>query len=204
MTRLYDVTTLDIQVFTNAKVLGALEQNLPAAGGTLAGCWVSDIGDLSRVMILREFPDAGTLIEARERMLLADDPLGVGQWTLSLQSGTYGLFPFLPEIAPAKLGPCYEMRTYCLKHGSLAPTVEGWRGAVAARHALSPLVGAMYALDGAVPRFLNIWAYSSTDERNRLRAEAVRQGIWPPAGGPAHLTTMSSSIYVPAAFSPLQ
>ena len=62
----------------------------------------------------------------------------------------------------------------------------------------------MYALDGTVPRFLNIWPYKSVDERSRIRAEAVKDGIWPPKGGPAHLTTMESTIYVPAPFSPLR
>jgi hypothetical protein len=68
----------------------------------------------------------------------------------------------------------------------------------------SPLIGAMYALDGTVPRFLNIWPYKSVDERSRIRAEAVKDGIWPPKGGPAHLTTMESTIYMPAPFSPLR
>jgi hypothetical protein len=62
----------------------------------------------------------------------------------------------------------------------------------------------MYSLDGTVPRFLNIWAYAGVDERSRIRAEAVKDGVWPPKGGPAHLTTMESTIYVPAPFSPLR
>src|SRR3546814_14351739 len=62
---------------------------------------------------------------------------------------------------------------------------------------LSHLVGAMYALDGTTPRFLNIWPYASLNDRSRIRGEAVAQGIWPPKGGPANLTTMESTIYMP-------
>jgi hypothetical protein len=65
-------------------------------------------------------------------------------------------------------------------------------------------VVAMVALDGPL-RFTNIWAYPSLNARSQARADAVAQGIWPPKGGPAHLTTdMLSTIALPTAVSPLQ
>jgi hypothetical protein len=82
--------------------------------------------------------------------------------------------------------------------------MEAWRNAVGPRSELSPLTVAMYALDGAVPRFMNIWPYKSLDERQQARSAAVQKGIWPPRGGPAHLTTLQSSIFLPADFSPLR
>ena len=40
---------------------------------------------------------------------------------------------------------------------------------------------------------------------SQARADAVAQGIWPPKGGPAHLTTqMVSTIALPTAVSPLK
>ena len=67
--------------------------------------------------------------------------------------------------------------------------------------ALEPL--AMVALDGPL-RFTNIWAYPSLDARSKARADSVAQGIWPPKGGPAHLTTnMVSTIAMPTAVSPV-
>jgi hypothetical protein len=96
------------------------------------------------------------------------------------------------------------MRVYGTKLASLQHTIDAWEKAVPERTKRSPLTGAMFALDGTVPRFLNIWPYKSVDERSRIRAEAVKDGIWPPKGGPAHLTTMESTIYVPAPFSPLR
>jgi hypothetical protein len=101
-------------------------------------------------------------------------------------------------------GGIYEMRVYGTKLASLQHTIDAWEKAVPERTKRSPLIGAMFTLDGAVPRFLNIWPYKSVDERSRIRAEAVKDGIWPPKGGPAHLTTMESTIYVPAPFSPLR
>jgi hypothetical protein len=117
----------------------------------------------------------------------------------------FALFPFLPPIAPGKFGPVYEVRLYHLKPSSgLAPTIEAWRAAVGPRSEVSPLTAAMYAPGGPGPRFMHIWPYTSLDERMRLRAEAVARKVWPPVGGPPHLATMTSTIFLPAPFSPLQ
>lgn len=201
----YELTTLEIAVFSNAKVYAALQEHLPAAGGTLVGAWASDVGDLSQVQILREFADANALAAAREQLLLATNPLGCAEWLVSLKSGTYKLFPFCRKPAPAQLGQWYELRTYGLKTGLLAQTIAAWEEAIPAREALSPFVGAFTALDGGEqPRFLNIWAYASVDERARIRGEAVQKGIWPPKGGPASLAKMYSQLCVPLSFSPLR
>jgi hypothetical protein len=62
----------------------------------------------------------------------------------------------------------------------------------------------MTSVTGPVSRFLHIWPYRSLDERVRLRAKAVADGVWPPPGGPGQLTAQQSDIYLPAAFSPLR
>ena len=204
MTKLHELTTLEIKVFSNPKVYVALQSRLPHAGGRLLGAFASDIGELSRVLLLREFDSADALADARLAMLLDTDPLGCGEWLVGLQSESYALFPFLTVPVPATLGRWYEFRTYALRHGALAETIAAWQDAVPARHAMSPLVGAFTALDGAQPRFLNIWAYDSVDARARIRADAVSQGVWPPKGGPANLTKMSATLAAPLAFSPLQ
>jgi hypothetical protein len=48
-----------------------------------------------------------------------------------------------------------------------------------------------------------VWAYSSLDQRTKVRSEAQQSGIWPPAGG-EYLVTQENKILLPAAFSPLQ
>ena len=79
-----------------------------------------------------------------------------------------------------------------------------WQQYLPPREKLSPCVVAMVALDGPL-RFVNIWAYESLNARTQLRADAVSQGIWPPKGGPALLTTsMQSTIAMPTAGSPLK
>ena len=54
-----------------------------------------------------------------------------------------------------------------------------------ARNALSPLVGAWYSEFGALNRWIHIWAYRDAAERQRIRAEAVAKGLWPPGGAAA-------------------
>lgn len=201
---IHELTTLEIKVFSNAKVAAALQQRLPVAGGTLVGAFATDIGDLSRVLLLREFADANAALEAQQRLLMDADPLGCGEWLVSLRSERYALFPFLDAPKPGAHGKWYELRTYSLRHGTLAETIEAWKQALPARHAMSPCLGVFSALDGEQPRFLNLWAYQSVDERAKVRADAVAQGVWPPKGGPANLTRMQSNLCVPLPFSPLK
>ena len=108
-----------------------------------------------------------------------------------------------PSAVSGIRGPVYEIREYGIKPGGVAPTVELWRQAMPARAAISSCVVAMVALDGPL-RFVNIWAYPSLDARVRARTDAVAQGVWPPKGGPAWLTTdMTSTIALAQAVSPL-
>jgi len=106
-------------------------------------------------------------------------------------------------VKPGKYGAVYEIRTYKLKHGGVPNTIAAWEAAVPERIKLSPLVIAMYALDGP-PRFTHIWPFVSLDARAAVRADSVAKGVWPPKGGPAWLTgEMRSTIALPTAISPL-
>jgi hypothetical protein len=98
----------------------------------------------------------------------------------------------------------YEIRTYGIKPGGVQPTIDLWQEFVPLRDKISPCLVAMVALDGPL-RFTNIWAYPSLNARSLARADAVAEGIWPPKGGPAFLTTnMTSAIAMPTATSPLK
>jgi len=203
----YEVALIDIPMFSNAKVYPLIEAyaTAPQARGRLLAIWYSDIGELNQVMVLREFETSSDLDAERERMMLGGKPFGLdNELMLGLNLSTYAAFPFLPPVETGARGPVYEVRTYGIKPEGVAATIEAWKGAYAARHAVSPLLIAMYALDGQGPRFMNIWPYASTDARAKARADSVAQGVWPPKGGPAHLTTLHSAIFLPAPNSPLR
>lgn len=203
---IYEIATLRLALGAMPAVLAGIEAHSASArnGGTLLGCWTSEIGPLNEVYVLASFADAAAL--DAERRQLRDDaaPFGCADGIVELAFDSYALFPFLPPITPGAHGSVYEIRTYRLKQGGVAPTIAAWEAAVPGRIAHSPLLAAMVALDGP-SRFTHIWPYASLNDRARIRAETVKAGVWPPKGGPAWLTgDMRSTIALPTAFSPLR
>ncbi len=180
----------------------------PQAQGELLGCWFTDIGTLNQLIVLRGFADLATLQAERERTQNSASPFGCGEIFQSLEQHGYQGFPWMKPVRPSAEsgvnGPVYEIRTYGIKPGGVQPTIALWERDLPSREKLSPCVAAMVALDGPT-RFTNIWTYPTLNARSQARADAVAQGIWPPKGGPAWLTTaMTSTIALPAAVSPLK
>lgn len=205
MTTRYELATLCVGLGAAPKVLPGIEAyvSASAAGGKLLGCWTSDIGALNRIAVLREFQDETELARERERTLHSSNPFGAAEHLTRLSLDAYAPFPGLPPVETGAFGPVYELRSYMLKPGGLAPTFEGWAESLPGRTELSRLVVAMYALDGA-PRITHIWPYAGTDERAAVRADAVARGVWPPKSAVWLTPEMQSTIYLPTGFSPLR
>ena len=207
----YELATLTLNFGTTAAAATAIGQATQNAHheGELLGCWYSDIGVLNQVMVLRGFSRLEALHEARAHKLRETDPFGcAAHLAAPIVYAAYQGFPWMKPVRPSAEsgihGPVYEIRTYGIKPGGVQATIDLWQQALPAREKISPCVAAMVALDGT-PRFTNIWAYPSVDARSKARADAVSQGIWPPKGGPAWLTTdMVSTIAMPTAVSPLK
>jgi hypothetical protein len=206
----YELATMTLPFGTAAQAATSVQaySTSPDAKGELLGCWFTDIGQLNQMIVLRGFADLAMLQTERERTQKSADPFGCGAVFQSLEQHSYRGFPWMKPVRPSAesgiTGPVYEIRTYGIKTGGVQPTIDLWAQYVPPREKLSPCVIAMVALDGPL-RFTNIWAYSSLDARSKARAVAVAQGIWPPKGGPAHLTTnMVSTIAMPTAVSPLK
>ncbi len=209
-TMYYELATMTLpfgtagQAATNVQAFATASQ----AQGELLGCWFTDIGQLNQMIVLRGFATLDTLHAERERTQQSANPFGCGEIFQSLEQHSYKGFPWMKPVRPSAesgiTGPVYEIRTYGIKTGGVQPTIDLWEQYVPARDKLSPCVVAMVALDGPL-RFTNIWAYDNLNARSQIRGEAVAQGIWPPKGGPAHLTTnMVSTIAMPTAVSPLK
>jgi len=202
----YELATLTLGLGTTARALPLIDEYVRArnAWGKFLGCWMADIGELNQIVVLRGFEKEADLQAERQRGLLSANPFGCGEFTIRLDMHSHASFPWLPPVETGRMGPIYEIRTYELKIGGLAPTLEAWRLALPARHAISPCLVAMYALDGT-PRITSIWPVATLEQRAKARSESVQQGIWPPKGGPAWLATnMRSTICMPTAISPLQ
>jgi len=201
----YDVTIITVRPGTEQKALARLKETLPSvAGDELLACWYSDIGSLNRILLIRAAPDVMRIHADREKILRSGNPFGVGEYVVGTSVDTYVSFPFMPPMAAGHYGPVFEVRTYILKPDGLPTTIELWRKWVPGRTKLSPLLAAMHSITGTVTRFMHIWPYANLEERARLRAKAVADKVWPPPGGPDHLTAMQSEIYLPADFSSMR
>jgi len=204
----YELATMTLPFGTAAQAALHVQTFSAQGKGELLGCWFTDIGVLNQMMVLRGFETLEELRSERERTQLNASPFGCAELFINLEQHSYQGFPWMKPVRPSAQsgieGPFYEIRTYGIKPGGVQPTIDLWEQAVPKREQFSPCVVAMVALDGPL-RFTNIWAYPSLDARTKARADSVAQGIWPPKGGPAHLTTqMSSTIALPTAVSPLK
>ena len=206
----YELATMTLPFGTagNAATQVQAFSSAPDAKGELLGCWFTDIGVLNQMVVLRGFASLADLQAERDRTQKSSSPFGCGDIYQSLEQHSYQGFPWMKPVRPSTEsginGPVYEIRTYGIKPGGVQATIDLWEQYVPPREKLSPCVVAMVALDGPL-RFTNIWAYPTLAARSKARADAVAQGIWPPKGGPAHLTTaMVSTIALPTAVSPLK
>lgn len=203
---LYEFTTLSCPLLEQDKVSGGAHRWVSDAdaGGRLLGAWRTEIGELSRVVVLRGFETMDELQHERNRALRAEQPFGIESASVRLSMEGHALFPFLPDIEPGAFGDFYEIRRYWLKAGGLAPTLAAWERAVGPAEAYtSHLVGNMYALDGP-PRITHVWGFASLEQRMALRKRHYAEGLWPPKGGPEQIDRATSTIGLPEMWSPLR
>ena len=95
----------------------------------------------------------------------------------------------------------FEMRTYLMKPGSIPEVVEKFGAGLPARARLSRLGGFWRSEVGTLNQIIHVWPYNDLNERERIRADAIKQGIWPVKIQDSILE-MESKILYPAPFSP--
>jgi hypothetical protein len=202
----YDVTIITVKPNTHLKALPGVEQWLKASPrkGEFIGCLTSEIGDLNKILLLHHYTSEADLAADRDAVAQDANPYGCLDLLVSRSTDTFVQFPFLPAIKPGQHGPIFEVRTYLLKPTGLGPTIAAWEKQAPARMKLSPILAAMYSVSGEVTRFMHIWPYPDLITRANTRKTAIETGVWPPPGGPDHLLTMRTDIYLPAPFSPIR
>jgi hypothetical protein len=199
--RTFELITLGAKLGKAGAAAAAAHDTAVPDGHMLHGVWVSEIGALNRVHVLRSREGAPTGQEDVSGPVSLDI-FGCASLLDSAVVDLYDPFPDAPLLPPGAWGPYYEIRSYALKENGLEPTLAAWRQALPARCEISPLAVALHTRHGPA-RITHIWPYASLDERLRLREESVRRGAWPPPGGPAWLEPdMHSTVCLPAAGSP--
>jgi hypothetical protein len=165
----------------------------------------TEIGPLNEIVHIWGYQDLAD--RARVRKEAANEPNWppkIQEFIKEMRSEIIVPFPFIPPVRPGKVGPIFELRYYTLKPGTLPDTAKGWEQKLPERTKMSPIVLAGGVEFGKANGFVHIWAYSSLDQRAKVRADAVAAGVWPPPGGAGRLLSQDNKILLPSAFSPLQ
>lgn len=95
----------------------------------------------------------------------------------------------------------YEMRTYDIKPRSLAEVEKRFGEAYEKRKKYSELGAFWHTEIGPLNQIIHVWPYKDLEERNKIRAAAVADKVWPPNIG-EFLVTMRSEIFIPFDVSP--
>ncbi len=185
----------------------ALEKALPerAALSPLGGCWRVEVGNIDSVVQLWTYES-----HAHRRQVLADEaklpawpPEGANAMTMEQESMIVVPAPFSPPIREQQFGNIYELRIYSYEPGTIPRVIERWQDMVEARMRLSPLVMCGHAENGGLHQWVHLWAYENAVERQRIRAESIKQKIWPPETR-EWLIRQKNMLLVPSTFSPLR
>ncbi len=170
----------------------------------LGAFWHTEVGTLNQIIHVWPYENAGERDRLRaEARNVEGWPPGLSDLLLEQQTKILVPAPFSPPLEPRQLGNIYEIRTYTTQPGAIPTMIERWAPLIEARAKLSPLVACWYTDMGPLNQWVHIWAYQDAAERQRIRAEAQRQGIWPPKTSEL-LLRQESVLAIPAPFSPLR
>ena len=157
------------------------------------GAWVTEIGHLNRITLLRLSDTVQELLESRAGILAALPH------EFLLRSDVTSWRVLSPVMPAGAYGSVYEWRCYESKTDGMASTERLFMDALPARLEHSSLLCALVSLEGT-PRFAHLWPYADLNDRASARANAVVSGQWPPkiAG---FLNNMDNEILLPLANS---
>lgn len=95
----------------------------------------------------------------------------------------------------------YEMRTYDIKPRSLPEVEKRFGEAYEKRKKYSELAAFWHTEIGPLNQIIHVWGYKDLEERNKVRAAAVKDGAWPPKTA-EFIVSQQSEIMIPFSFMP--
>jgi len=203
-----EVRTYQLKPGSVAEVEKRFGDKLPAREklSKLGSFWHTEVGKLNQIIHVWPYDSFQQRSEIRgEAVKSGVWPPPTSDFIVSMESEILLPAPFSPALTPKEVGPLFEIRSYTLAPGALPGMMERWAAKIDERVKLSPLVGAWYSELGALNKWVHIWAYKDAGERQRIRAEAVARGIWPPGGAASGLVVkQENKLVMPAAFSPIR
>ena len=203
-----EMRTYTLKPGSQATVIERFGKALPVRQklSPLAAFWSTDVGPLNQIIHVWCYADSAERDKIRAASTKLEGwPPDIHEFVVDQETKIMIPAPFSPPLEPRTLGGIYEIRTYIYKPRSMPHVIESWSAAIGERTKLSPLVGAFYSEVGVLNQYVHIWAYKDAGERQRIRAEAVAKGIWPPKSKVADiLVKQQNALCIPAPFSPLK
>jgi len=95
----------------------------------------------------------------------------------------------------------YEVRTYDLKPQSMPEVEKRFGESYEKRKKYSVLAAFWHTEIGPLNQIVHVWPYKDLEERSRIRAAAVKDGVWPPRIG-EFVLAMRADIMIPFSISP--
>jgi len=173
----------------------------------LGAFWHTEFGPLNQVVHVwpyENLQERGTAREAANQDRdLQRTPTG-REFIVAQESEIMIPAPFMRPLGSQSYGTgnIYEMRIYTYQPGSLPEVLKRWADAIPYRERYSPLAACWTSELGGLNKFVHVWVYKDLSERNRLRAEALKDAHWPPQTR-EWLVRQENKLLVPATFSPM-
>lgn len=199
---IYEVHTTALRPGAMSEAVARTKDALPArvALSPLAALWQSEIGGLNRIVLVWPYRDLAHRADVHDAVSeVREWPPDTAELTAAERVEIVTPAPFMRPLTDAPTDGVLELRTYTYHPGTMGMVLQVWADAVPARERLSPLLACWYTAIGDLHRFSHVWPYRSLEERAAIRAEAVRQGIWPPDTRQWRIRE-ESSILLPIAF----
>ena len=168
----------------------------------LGALFHTEVGPLNHIIHIWPYDDLQHRTRVRSQPI-PNWPPKIQEFILEMESRIFIPAPFSPAFTHRQLGNLYEIRLYTMLPGSAPTVVERWAEKIEGRVKLSPLAAAGHTDLGPLNQWIHIWPYKDANERARIREEALKSGVWPPATR-ALFVKQENMLVVPAAFSPLR
>ena len=162
----------------------------------------TEVGPLNHIIHIWPYDDLQHRTRVRSEKIPGWPP-AIQEFIVEMESKIVTPAPFSPAFGPRQLGGLYEIRTYTMLPGVTATVIERWAEKIEARLKFSPLAACGSTELGPLNQWIHIWAYKDGAERFRIREEARKAGVWPPATR-GLFVRQENMLVVPASFSPLR
>jgi hypothetical protein len=161
----------------------------------------TEVGPLNHIIHIWPYDDLQHRTRVRAQKIPGWPPK-IHEFIVEMESKIVNPAPFSPAFTPRQLGNLYEIRTYMMLPLVTQTVVERWAERIEERVKLSPLAACGHTELGPLNQWIHIWAYKDAAERSRIREQAVKSGVWPPATR-GMFVKQENMLVVPASFSPL-